>query len=181
MSVLDLAAALKLKALKIISDEQEALDKANIALENHVFLIKKMRVEKVGKQKEADKKKELNKNMPTGGLMKRMAKMRGKILAQADITEKSGLALDDEEISKTTSRTNYNPRSIREKGWVYIKLPMITIPRLDNNNNNNNSGTEEVTEEDNFITIRAWKHNGQWTNRIDFDYVRLVECEGMLS
>ena len=101
MSVLDLAAALKLKALKIISDEQEALDKANIALENHVFLIKKMRVEKVGKQKEADKKKELNKNMPTGGLMKRMAKMRGKILAQADITEKSGLALDDEEISKT--------------------------------------------------------------------------------
>ena len=81
MSVLDLAAALKLKALKIISDEQEALDKANITLENHVFLIKKMRVEKVGKQKEADKKKELNKNMPTGGLMKRMAKMRGKILA----------------------------------------------------------------------------------------------------
>jgi len=38
-----------------------------------VFEIRKMRVEKVGKKKEADKKKELNKNMPTGGLMKRMA------------------------------------------------------------------------------------------------------------
>ena len=49
------------------------LDKANNALENHVMLIKKMRVEKVGKQKEMEKKKELNKNMPTGGLMKRMA------------------------------------------------------------------------------------------------------------
>ena len=157
MSVLDLAAALKLKALKIISDEQEALDKANIALENHVFLIKKMRVEKVGKQKEADKKKELNKNMPTGGLMKRMAKMRGKILAQADITEKSGLALDDEEISKTLENAEIEEEDEAE--------PEAEADNLDK--------TETVTNIEQYDNSQSFMNTSRTkTDKIDYDLIQ---------
>ena len=60
-----------------------------------------MRIEKVGKKKEAEKKKELDKNMPTGGLMKRMAKMRNKILAEAEIkqTEPETVEIEEEEKS----------------------------------------------------------------------------------
>jgi hypothetical protein len=73
-AVLETAGKLKLKTLRIISDEQLGYDHANAKLVHHAANIKKVKVEKLGAKKKGEKKKELRKNLPAGSLIKRMEK-----------------------------------------------------------------------------------------------------------
>jgi hypothetical protein len=75
-SVLSLAGKIKLKVLRITNDTEKKQKVANDKIVDYIEGLRKIKVDKKAEVTDADRQKELLKNIPTGGLMKRINMMK---------------------------------------------------------------------------------------------------------